>query len=59
MQDNGETQGAMTSLNDIISGNQQEPNQVTYTKVTEQPDSTTKVVRKVVTTQQQPVTEST
>jgi len=59
MQDNGETQGAMPSLNDIISGNQQDPNQVTYTKVTEQPDSTTKVVRKVVTTQQQPVTEST
>ena len=26
MQDNGETQGAMTSLNDIISGNQQGPN---------------------------------
>ena len=42
----------MPSLNDIISGNQQGPNQVTYTKISEQPDSTTKVVRKVVTSQQ-------
>ena len=50
MQTNGETQ--LTSLNDIISGNQQGPNQVTYTKISEQPDSTTKVVRKVVTSQQ-------
>lgn len=49
----------MPALNDIISGNQQGPNQVTYTKISEQPDSTTKVVRKVVTSQQPGTTEST
>ena len=50
MQTNGETQ-PLTSLNDMITGSQGS-NQVTYTKISEQPDSTTKVVRKVVTSQQ-------
>ena len=58
MKDNGQTQGALPSLNDMITGNEQEPNQVTYTTIKEQPDSTTKIV-KTVTTSQQPVTETT
>ena len=52
MQTNGETHVSIPSLNDILSGSRQTPNQVSYTKISEKPDSTTKVVRKVVTSQQ-------
>ena len=52
MHTNGGTHVSIPSLNDILSGNRQTPNQVSYTKISEKPDSTTKVVRKVVTSQQ-------